>query len=191
MTGSHDAMSRPALDRARSDLKLHDHAVCLYEDEAALGAALAAFVREGAGRHELCVLIHSFGSDDDAWRFLEASCGGEGPPRDDIVLVALYTEAFQGGKPRIDHAHVAEVVGSLTARARTAGHSGVRLFVDASRRYLGEGRADEWFEFEAWLGRRLQAEVGLVCAYQRSDALDPANVARVLATHAYRFGASG
>lgn len=182
-------MSRPALDHARDGVAMHDHAVCLFEDERDMGRALGAFVREGVARRELSVFIHSFPDDDAAWRFLVEAYGAGGPPKRDIVLVSLYTTAFQGDKPRIDRDHVGAVVGGLTARAASEGHAGVRIFVDASRRYLGEGRADEWFEFEAWLGRRLQANVGLVCAYQRADALDPAHVARVLATHAYRFGA--
>ncbi|HUR69162.1 MAG TPA: MEDS domain-containing protein [Candidatus Thermoplasmatota archaeon] len=179
-------MRRDALESGRRNLAAHDHALHVFSSEAQLGEGLAAFVREGEAQNELCVFVHSFPHDEDAWRFLERSLEGRAPPRD-MVLVRLYTQAFQGASPRIDHAHVAAVVDSLTALASKDGRASVRIFVDASRRYLGTGRADEWFAFEAWLGRRLAATVGLVCAYQKSDVYDPAHVARVLETHAYRF----
>lgn len=108
---------------------------------------------------------------------------------DKLVLVSLYTEAFQGASPRIDYEHVGRVVGGLVEAATQGRRGGVRIFVDASRRYFEEARVREWFDFESWLGRRLQSKVGLVCAYRRQDAMREDLFPEVLRTHAYRFGA--
>lgn len=183
------AMEAFDIEKGRGDVALHEHAICIFDNEPELGRVLAGFVRAGVQKDELSVFVHSFATDDDAWRFLEHAYGQGGPPRRDIVLVSLYTQAFQGMHPRIDHAHVTQVIGSIVERATDGGHQGARIFVDASRRYLAQERAEEWFAFESWLGRRLQANVGLVCAYRREDVIDPANTARILQTHAYRFAA--
>jgi len=105
---------------------------------------------------------------------------------DRALTLANYQEAFErGGK--IDYGHVGSVVAMLDEAARQAGRRGVRIFVDASRQYFDAGRVNEWFSFESWLGPRLQAEVGLVCAYRRADIMRPEVLKQVLATHGYRF----
>lgn len=179
-------MKRAALEHGRQGLAAHDHALHVFDSVQQLGDGLASFIREGEAGNELCVFVHSFAHDDDAWRFLHEALAGGAPPSD-MVFVRLYTQAFQGEHPGINYEHVGKVVASLGELAAKDGRASVRIFVDASRRYLSEARADEWFEFEAWLGRHLVGNVGLVCAYQRSDVYDPAHVARVLETHAYRF----
>lgn len=174
----------------RDQLHPHDHAVCTFETERDLVAPLARFLDEGVQRAELCVFVHSFPSDAEAWALLEeARPDASRLRRDQLVLVSLYKQAFEGGRPRIDYDHVKVVVDGLVAQAEKAGRTGVRIFVDASRRYFAEARTREWFEFETWLGRRLQAKVGLVCAYQRADVLKPEIFPDVLKTHAYRFDA--
>lgn len=183
MTGSD--MTRP-----RRALALHDHAVCAYDTQEEMLASLAEFLVDGERGRELMVFVHSFGTDDEAWSFVRRAAGRMDDLREnDVVVVSLYRDAFERGQGRIDHAHVANVVDSLSKRADESGRAGTRIFVDASRQYLDRGRADEWFEFEAWLGRRLQANVGLVCAYRRADIMQPAILPRVLRTHAYRFDA--
>lgn len=166
----------------------HDHAVFLYEEQAELEEALGAFLQDGVGRRELAVFVHSFPRDDEAWSLIERA-NGESPKlrADDIVVVSLYRDAFEGPTSRIDHPHVMAVIGSLLAKAQAQGRAGVRIFVDASRVYFAEGRTREWFDFEAWLGKKLQSSLGLVCAYRRQDALRPDVFPEVLRTHAYRF----
>ena len=183
----------PALDErgfrsARASVHAHDHAVCAYATRGELRDALGAFVREGVQKRELCVFVHSFLHESDAWKLIEEGYPGAQKLRDDeLVLVSLYRDAFEAGAGRIDHEHVGRVVASLQEAAESREKSGVRLFVDASRTYFASDRAREWFDFEAWLGRRLQADVGLVCAYRREDALRPDIFPDVLRTHAYRF----
>lgn len=171
-------------------VEMHDHAVHTYENERGLVAPLAAFINEGLDRKELSVFVHSFPTEAEAWALVEkARPDALNLRRDQIVLVSLYRDAFQGDRPKIDYDHVKSVVDSLISSAQGAGRAGVRIFVDASRRYFSEGRAREWFDFETWLGRRLQQRVGLVCAYQRSDVMKPDVFHEVLKTHAYRFDA--
>lgn len=168
----------------------HDHAVVVFSDEAGLLAPLRTFVDDGLRRNELIVFVHSFGSDDEAWRFLQRSRGdAPGLREDQAVVVSLYKEALQGSGPRIDYEHVGKVVEDLGQAAASRGRDATRIFVDASRRYFAEARVEEWFAFEGWLGRRLQAKVGLVCAYQKDDAMRRDILPRMLKTHAYRFEA--
>lgn len=179
------------LREGRVGVEMHDHAVCTYDTEEEMLGALTAFVQEGVGRNDLIVFVHSFDSDEAAWRFVQRATPGLTPTqREALVVVSLYTQAFEAGARRIDHEHVGRVVADLVDRARSGGRAGTRIFVDASRRYFAGARTAEWFEFEAWLGKRLQAKVGLVCAYQRSDIMRPDVLPEVLRTHAYRFGPS-
>lgn len=174
----------------RHEVHAHDHAVCAYDTEGDLHAALGEFLRDGLRRRELSVFVHSFGTDEEAWKLLERAHPGAATLRSDqLVVVSLYTDAFEGARGRIDYDHVTRVVGSLVGGATQRGRSGVRLFVDASRAYLAAQRAKEWFDFESWLGRSLQANVGLVCAYRRADVMQPDVFPQVLSTHAYRFDA--
>lgn len=170
----------------RTTARPHDHAVLSYARTDELIAALLAYVDQGVERHEVTVFVHSFEDDEAAWSFLE-----RGRPNvrrlagDELVLVSLYEPAFERGG-RIDHEHVAGVVGDLSERAAAQGR-GLRIFVDASRRYLDSGRGDEWFRFEEWLGTRLRDAVALVCAYRAEHIEDAAVLENVLRTHAYRF----
>lgn len=175
---------------ARHTVEAHDHAVCVYDRHEDLVAPLARFVDEGVDRREFVIFVHSFPGDEEAWRFVEKARPDARKLRDDFVLVSLYRDAFEGRGQRIDYDHVMGVVGSLVDAARAKGRRGTRIFVDASRVYFRDGRQKEWFDFESWLGRRLQAEVGLVCAYQRADATRPDLFPDMLRTHAYRFDAT-
>lgn len=177
------------LTPGRASVAAHDHAVCAYATEEELLAALATFVHEGATREDLIVFVHSFPADDDAWSFLKRAVGDEELRRADVIVVSLYTEAFEGGSGRIDHEHVGSVMAALVQRAADTGRHGTRIFVDASREYLSSSRGDEWFAFEGWLGRSLQAKVALVCAYPREAVMRADVLPRVLETHAYRFDA--
>lgn len=165
--------------------------MCAYDTEEEMLAALSTFVAEGIEHNELIVFVHSFDSDDAAWRFVQRAAPSVPLEHQrQIVVVSLYTQAFQGAAAQIDHEHVGRVVESLVERARTDSRAGTRIFVDASRRYFAGERATEWFAFESWLGKRLQAKVGLVCAYQRSDIMRADILPEVLRTHAYRFEGS-
>lgn len=184
-------MSRQALEAGRPDLHLHDHAVCSYATQEEMLAALAVFVGEGRARNEQMVFVHSFPTDEEAWAFVARAVPDISEPRErSLVLVSLYESAFEGGARRIDVEHVGRVVEELVHTAEKAGRRGTRLFVDASRSYFAADRVREWFEFESWLGRKLQAKVGLVCAYQRADIMRPEVLPDVLRTHAYRFDAA-
>lgn len=190
MTGNPPALTRDTYERARHEVMPHDHAVHAYGRPEELVAGLRAFIEDGLRRNEMCVFVHSFAKDDEAWALLEkARPGAKALGTDKVVLVSLYTAAFQGDRPKIDYDHVKGVVESLIAAASSAGRAGVRIFVDASRRYFAEHREKEWFDFESWLGRRLHHSVGLVCAYQRSDVMRSDIFPDVLRTHAYRFDA--
>lgn len=181
-------MTQDDWERPRSHVHSHDHALVVFEEDEDLLAPLGAFLRDGIDRAELIVFVHSFATEDDAWRFLERAGAGEAPlRRSEIVLVSLYKDAFEGEAGRIDYEHVGRVVASLDETAAARGRSAVRIFIDASRRYFASARVEEWLEFEAWLGRRLQARVALVCAYQKSDALRPDLFPHILKTHTYRF----
>lgn len=177
------------LTGSRASVAAHDHAVCAYATEEELLAALATFVHEGAAREDLIVFVHSFPSDDDAWRFVKRAVGDEELRRADVIVVSLYTDAFERGRGSIDHEHVGHVIAGFVQRAADQGRSGTRIFVDASRQYLSSSRGDEWFAFERWLGRSLQAKVALVCAYPREAVMRADVLPRVLETHAYRFDA--
>lgn len=186
----HPPLRREGLDVPRQVLHLHDHAVCAYDTPEQMLATLAVFVEEGRKKNELIVFVHSFESEDAAWRFIQRAAPDvlrEHPEQ--IVIVSLYETAFEGGARRIDYEHVARVVEGIGAQAKNGGRDGARIFVDASRQYLSRERAKEWFAFESWLGRRLQARVGLVCAYRRSDIMREEILPEVLRTHAYRFDA--
>lgn len=179
------------MDHARDEVHLHDHAVCTYDSTDTLVAALGRFVREGLAKRQTNVFVHSYETEAEAWRLLErAYPGAERLRADELVVVSLYKDAFEGKAGRIDYEHVKGVVTSLVGAAGKAGRQGVRIFVDASKVYLRTRRSDEWFAFESWLGRRLDASVGLVCAYPREEAMRPENLPRVLETHAYRFDAT-
>ena len=183
-------MTRAAFERPAHDLHPHDHAVLVYDAPEELGAGLAHFIRTGAGRGALNIFVHGFPRDEDAWRFVEEHApDARDLAEQELVLVSLYREAFEGKGTVIDYEHVTGVVGSLVDRAQRAGRSGVRIFVDASRHYFDAKRDAEWFAFESWLGRRLQANAGLVCAYRRQDATRPDLFPEMLRTHAYRFDA--
>lgn len=175
----------------RHEVEHHDHAIVLFEREADLIPPLSAFVEDGLQKRDLIVFIHSFPSDADAWAFMHAA--REDAPKlraDQVILISLYRDAFEGGETRIDHERVAEQVAQLTQTAMERGLSGVRIFVDASRRYFAQARVEEWFAFESWLGRRLQANAGLVCAYHASDLKSADIFEKALETHAYRFSPS-
>lgn len=174
------------LGAPRKPVEAHDHAVLAYTTEDELATALGAFVREGSERKELIVFVHALESDEAAWDLLALAAPGIGKD-EGIVVVSLYEQAFEGGAGRIDHDHVQSVVGNLIDTASARGRAGTRIFVDASRRYLGGGRADEWFRFERWLGRKLAAGVGLICAYRRDDIMREEILPQVLETHSYRF----
>ncbi|HEX2022750.1 MAG TPA: MEDS domain-containing protein [Candidatus Thermoplasmatota archaeon] len=185
-----EPMTRRTFDAPRAHVEAHDHAVCVYADHAELARAFAHFLREGIERRDLTVLVHSLPTDDDAWRFVEDAAGrGRRLREDQIVLVSLYRDAFEASKGKIDHGHVMEVVEDLLAQARARDRAGVRIFVDASHVYFEEKRAQEWFAFESWLGRRLQPRAGLVCAYRRDDAARADLLPDILRTHSYRFEA--
>lgn len=181
-------LTREAFGAGRAHVEPHDHAVCVYEGRDDLVRAFATFLDEGLAKGELNVLVHGFDHEEEAWAFVEdARPDAKRLRQDQLVLVDLYTRSFEAGRRRIDYEHVTKVVGALVDMARSRDMGGVRIFVDASRRYFGEKRDQEWFAFEAWLGRRLQAKVGLVCAYQRADATRADLFPDMLRTHAYRF----
>lgn len=184
------ALTKEGYDQARNTVQMHDHAICTFEEEGDLLAPLRAFIEEGIRRQELSVFVHSFADEAQAWDLLDRARPGASQLRSDqLVVVSLYTDAFQGEMPKIDYDHVMGVVEGLTKKAEESGRAGVRIFVDASRVYFKEKRSREWFDFESWLGRHLQPNVGLVCAYRREDAMRPDLFPDVLATHAYRFDA--
>lgn len=188
MTDGSPPLTRETFGQSRHEVMPHDHAVHAYDKPEELVAALRAFIEDGLEKDELCVFVHGFADDDEAWRLLErAQPGARQLGSDMLVLVSIYTDAFQGGRPKIHYEHVKGVLESLLHAASSSGRAGVRIFVDASRRYFAEKRSKEWFEFESWLGRRLHHSVGLVCAYRRSDVMRPDIFPDVLRTHAYRF----
>lgn len=183
------AIGLQAHEAPRASLCAHDHAVCIYERHEDMARPLAHFLADGIGRREQSVFVHSFPSDEEAWAFVAGVAPDAQRHRGGIVLVSLYREAFQGAHPRIDYAHVVDVIERLLGSAKEKGLQGTRIFVDASRVYFEEERSEEWFAFESWLGRRLQSAVGLVCAYRKRDALRPDLFPEMLRTHAYRFDA--
>ena len=184
-------LTKETFEQRRAHVEPHDHAVHVFEREDDMLAPLGTFLREGLARKETCVFVHSFPEEAAAWCFLlRARPEADALRKDQLVVVSLYKDAFQGLSPSIDYEHVDSVVGGLVAAAKEGRRAGVRIFVDASRRYFSEGRVEEWFSFESWLGRRLQANVGLVCAYQASDVMRPDILPQVLRTHSYRFDAA-
>ncbi|HVM45870.1 MAG TPA: MEDS domain-containing protein [Candidatus Thermoplasmatota archaeon] len=183
-------MTRAAFNHSRSSIAPHDHAVFVYDVQDEILPSLEQFVRGGVEAGELPVFVHSFPAASDALAFLARNVL-EAPSfaqRGDIVTSG-YQDAFER-EGRIDHEHVGSVVASLQEAARSGGRRAPRIFVDASKNYFDAGRTDEWFAFEGWLGPRLTAECGLVCAYRASDLADPKVLQRVLETHAYRFAAT-
>lgn len=187
---AHPPMTAASYDDPRGGIAAHDHAVCVYDSHEDLARPLGRFIEEGLGKRDLSIFVHSFATEDEAWAFLErAKPDVRRLSQEQLVVVSLYRDTFQGKSTSIDYDHVTTVIESLLAAAKKGGRNGVRIFVDASRIYFGEKRTKEWFAFESWLGRRLHHSVGLVCAYQRSDATDPDLFAEMLRTHAYRFDA--
>jgi hypothetical protein len=190
MTQGPPELTRASFDEARKDVHPHDHAVFTYGTRGELTWALGAFLADGVAREELTVFVHAFETDAEAWALLTAA--RLDAPRlrsDQLAVVSLYKDAFEGAAGRIDYEHVKGVVGGLLSMAQQRGRKAVRIFVDASRVYLATQRSEEWFAFEEWLGRRLQNSVGLVCAYRREDVMQADVFPRVLRTHAYRFDA--
>jgi len=174
---------------AHHDVKPHEHAVFVYDEETDILVPLAQFIEQGAREGDLSVFVHSFPHNEAARAFVSA--GFPDAPKheaDGGLAAAPYREAFERDA-HIDYDHVGGVVDMLRATAARSGRRAPRIFVDASKNYFDAGRVDEWFAFERWLGPRLQAEVGLVCAYRSSDLRDPKVLAQVLETHQYRFDA--
>lgn len=172
----------------RSEVHPHDHAVVVYDDENDLLVPLADYIEQGLREGDLSVFVHSFEHNERAREYLKKGMG-ETVGRheaDGNLTTAPYREAFERAS-HIDHEHVASVVAMLLDTAKRSGRRAPRIFVDASRNYFDTGRVEEWFAFERWLGTRLQAECGLVCAYRASDLRDPKVLAQVLETHGYRF----
>ncbi|HET6397974.1 MAG TPA: hypothetical protein VFH47_00290, partial [Candidatus Thermoplasmatota archaeon] len=125
----------------------------------------------------------------EAWRRLEAA-GPAASLRESGRLVAVGREqAFQAGGPRIHHDHVAAVVQDSLDAAKAKG-LGLSILADASHAYFQEGRSQEWFAFESWLGARLAHDVALVCLYWEGDLQDPAILDGMMRTHLSRLGSS-
>lgn len=172
----------------RHDVAPHEHAVFVYRDQDDMLVPLERFLDAGVKARDLSVFVHSFSDNEGARTFLGKRLGQElvGRERAGHLAASHYREAFERGG-RIDYDHVGGVVEMLRESARATGRRAPRIFVDASKNYFDAGRVDEWFAFESWLGPRLAAEAGLVCAYREKDLQDPATLQRVLETHAYRF----
>ena len=185
------AMTKDDYAGARSNVRPHDHAVFVYQDETDLLMPLEHFLREGVQSRELTTFVHAYPTPDRAHAFLRSKIDDVHAREQgkDLVL-AHHRDAFERAG-RIDHAHVEGIVGMLSQSASGSGRKGVRIFVDASKQYLASGRSDEWFAFESWLGPRLHANCGLVCAYNAKHLQDPEVLSQVLRTHAYRFNAPG
>lgn len=180
-------MDTPPL-KTRADIHPHDHAVFVYDDVTDMLVPLERFLHDAADRKELAAFVHSFPGTRDARSFVGQKVSTlPDHEREGVVTMAHYRDAFEKGG-HIDHAHAVSVVGMLKETAGGSRKNGVRIFVDASKNYFDAGRTDEWFAFERFLGTRLQADVGLVCAYRASDLEDPNVLRQVLETHAYRFG---
>lgn len=176
-----------SLDATRDTIEPHDHAVVVYEREEELVRPLGRFIEEGIERNELMVFIHAFDREEAAWDLLtKAHPGARNLASDRLVVINYYKEAFEK-ECIIDYEHVGAVIGTLQTLQADGKRSGIRVFVDASRQYITARRLEEWFAFESWLGARLQAEMGLVCAYPKQNILDPDVLAQVLRTHSYRF----
>lgn len=185
------AMTPEQMAESRSSVRPHEHAVFVYQDESDILLPLDHYLREGLQHGELTTFVHAFPEARVAHQFLQQKIP-DVPTREqskDLVL-AHHRDAFERAG-RIDHKHVEGIVSMLTQNARGSGRKGVRIFVDASKRYLDNGRADEWFRFESWLGPHLHWDCGLVCAYHARHLQDPAVLAQILRTHAYRFNAPG
>ena len=181
-------LTQDSFRTTRSTVNAHDHAVFVYDDEHDILLPLDRFLAEGAKRRELAAFVHSFPGNAEARGFLSGKVADfDAREREGDLTMAHYRDAFERAG-RIDHPHAASVVQMLKDTADGSRRKGVRIFVDASKNYFDAGRVDEWFAFEQWLGPRLQADAGLVCAYRAKDLEDPAVLRRVLETHAYRFG---
>lgn len=181
------SLTREGFRASRPRVEPHDHAVHVYDDLDDLLMPLEQFINDGSRIKDLNVFVHSFRDNDEARSFLARGVADlHQHEQDGCLSSAPYREALERGQ-RIDHDHVAGVVEMLRSSATSSGRRAPRIFVDASKNYFDEGRVDEWFEFERWLGPRLEADVGLVCAYRAKDLEDPRVLARVLETHQYRF----
>lgn len=178
---------QPGATETRDEVRPHDHAICLYDDRDDLAGQLGSFLEEGDARGEVMIFIHSLESDDEARQLVhQAYPRSEDLIGQELFLIRLYRDAFESGG-RIDYDHVGKLVEGHVAKADAQGRPGLRIFVDASRRYFEGAREAEWFAFEEWLGRRLVAKVALVCAYRAGDLSDPGRMATALRTHLYRF----
>lgn len=179
------------LPPARSRVTPHDHAVCVYDTETHAYRELNGFLREGLTAREVTTFVHAHPSSADATRAMDRHIKDARLLRHaHDLLVAHHRDAFEIAG-RIDASHAVGVVGALIRDARARGRAGTRIFVDASKEYLAAGRKEEWFAFESSLGPRLHAETSLVCAYEAKHLRDADVLARVLATHAYRFASAG
>lgn len=177
--------------KSQSEVEPHAHAVFVYDDDTDLLVPLEAFLEGGSRARDLSVFVHSFPTNDEARSFLRQKVTDLPKyEHEGDLTTARYIESFERGG-HIDHDHVGNIIEMLQTSARQSGRRAPRIFVDASKNYFDSGRVDEWFEFEAWLGPKLKEDVGLVCAYRARDLEDPEVLARVLATHAYRFDAPG
>lgn len=171
-----------------SQLQAHDHAVFVYRDENELLDALARFTKTGLEADDVVVFVHSFPTRAEAVAFLRKADYDFSRILDSqFFVVSYYQEAFEGGQGRIDTGHVVQIVDDILGRAAMGGRAGARVFVDASRTYLTNGREDEWFAFEEALGRTLKQRIALVCAYSAPTIDEPRRRERVLLTHLYRF----
>lgn len=164
-------------------VETHDHLCQVVANRADLIDSLAKFMG-GLGPRE-GIFVHRYG-EDEAWVLLKEA----GPARElhDQGLLHIFSreDAFQGGSPRIHHDHVADTVAKALAGAQSRGR-GLAILADASRAYIQEGRTQEWFAFENWLGRRLDSAVGLVCLYWQDDLHDPAHLDGMMKTHLARL----
>lgn len=165
----------------------HEHVCQVARSEDDLVATLRTFLKTLVDRDG--IFIHRY-SAEDAQRLLALADPDESLRREATLTVATREAAFQGPYPRIHHEHVAETVQAAVAAAQSRKH-GLAILADASHAYIKSGRAQEWFDFETWLGRRLDQDIVLVCLYWQADLERPEILDGMMRTHLARLSARG
>jgi hypothetical protein len=161
-------------------LELGDHACHVYATREARARTLAAFLRTGIDRGELCVVVTGSAAESRAIPaelaaagFATAALSAAG------ALVIAEGEVFFG--PRFEPDRALAICAEAIAAAHAAGFAGLRIAFEASWA-LETQRPEAWMAFESGIDS-LRGRDHLVALCQFDPSCDPAVLDEVAPRH--------
>lgn len=159
-----DAVAEPG---RLGERPLPEHHVCwLYEDRADFGRAAASFLGRGLGRHDRCQLIVGW-PRHEAEALLDTLDGADEARRDGSLEVVDVPEHWSSSTGLLDHAQ------AETQRARTDGHRGLTVAIDATPLVADDEDRARILAQEHTLDRWMtDAPFAALCAYDHRQVGD-------------------